>query len=501
MARLGQDIGVTQLESPSRKSSVLPRIDMYCALGVVLIVGGIAATLTRTTPDTFDSKVMGQVATNLVNHHSVRIHVQGFNQPYSFYGIGMSLFMIPGVLAAKVLRVGDVVGTMVTNAWVLALLSGVVYAWTRLRKYSAGVSVVVAVLIGIGGGLLNLASTGLAEIVLALCVATGLLGLSAIHQQRTWGPYVLGAAVGAGVVTRDDSALLIMPWLVIGAVVVAARERRKLVVIRAVLAGLPFLALWGTYNAVRYGVPWQFASGEDVIFNHSLLTGSYGLLLSPGQGLLFYVPLLVVSAPGLVLTWRHERALSIVAVGLVVSRIPFYAHYSIWWGGGSFGPRYLLPAMPTLAVGLAPVIHAFRRYPWWRKSVIVVIASLSCSVGFIGAAVYYAHNPVEVAIFQHARLGSFDSIVKYFGAPSTEAKDDHYEFDWGKFPITAEARQFVHRRYVGAAALARPSDKLRAGLGASCVLLGMLFVVLGARDPTGRPTRRIHSGRARPTPE
>lgn len=499
MADLGQHVGVTYLESPDRKSSVIARIDVYCALGVVLIVGGIAAALTRTTPDTFDSRAMGQVTINLINHHSVRIYVPGFDQPYSFYGIGMSLFMIPGVLAAKVLRVGDVVGTMVTNAWVLALLSGVVYAWTRLRRYSAGVSVVVALLIGVGGGLLNLVSTGLTEIVVALCVATGLLGLTALQQQRWWGPYVLGVAVGAAVVTRDDSALLIMPWLVVGAAAVATQERRKPVMIRAVLAGLPFLALWGAYNAVRYGVPWQFASGEDVIFNHSLFTGSYGLLLSPGAGLLFYVPLLLVSAPGLALTWRHERVLSIVAVGLLASRIPFYARYSFWFGGGSFGPRYLLPAMPALAVGLAPVMYAFRRYRWWRKSVIVGVASLSCLVGFIGAAVYYAYNPVTQAAFhgfQDSHLEGFDGIVKYFAAPSTEARVDHNEFDWSKFPITAEAGDLVHRRDLAAAALARPPDKLRAGLGGSFVVIGMLLLVLGRRIPPGRRAHRVDLGRS-----
>lgn len=475
--------------SLSRRLSTSRRTDVYGALGVMLVVGGIAAILSRASADTFDSKVMGLVTTSLVDHHSVRVLTPVYPElstPYSFYGIGMSLFMIPGVLAAKVLGVSEVSGTMVTNVWLLAALAGVVYAWTRLRHHTVGVSVVVAALIALGAGLLNFASTGLAEVLVALCIAAGLLAFTAIQQGRAWGPYLLGAAVGTVVLTRDDSAFLIVPWLVIGSAVVAGPGRRRSMLVRVVLAGIPFLVLWAIYNSVRFGDPWSNGYGFTLIFNHSLVTGVYGLLLSPGAGLVFYVPLVVVAAAGLVLAWRRERALSVVAIGLVVTRVLFYARYSIWFGGGSFGPRYVLPAMAALAVGLAPLLDEFHRFSRLYKTAIVGVAGLSCAIGVIGAAVSYKFNPVSIAVIRPAQdIPTEAGWGKYFGEPSTRTAVDHQEFDWGKFPISAAASDLVHRRHLAAAALAGPSDKLRAGIGALLLLVGV-----GALGGSAQVSRR-----------
>jgi len=61
---------------------------------------GIALLATRTQVDSYDGSIMLQVATNAVNHHSLHVVSDyfGLNTPYSAYGLGMSLLMVPAVL-------------------------------------------------------------------------------------------------------------------------------------------------------------------------------------------------------------------------------------------------------------------------------------------------------------------------------------------------------------------------------------------------------------------
>ena len=83
-------------------------------------------------------------------------------------------------------------------------------------------------------------------------------------------------------------------------------------------------------------------------FNHSFLAGVYGLVLSPGRGLVLYAPVVLVALWGLRRSYRRDRVSTAVAVLLVLSRIVFYAPYWGWYAGGGFGPRYVLPAVPAL---------------------------------------------------------------------------------------------------------------------------------------------------------
>jgi hypothetical protein len=86
------------------------------------------------------------------------------------------------------------------------------------------------------------------------------------------------------------------------------------------------------------------------------------LLFSAHRGLFFTSPVLLLSAFGL---WQMSRSretrdeawlcAAIFAVFLAVN-----AAFTRWHGGFTFGPRYLIPALPFLALGLAP---AFQKLP------------------------------------------------------------------------------------------------------------------------------------------
>jgi hypothetical protein len=397
----------------------------------------------------------------------------------------MSILMIPGILAAKVVGASEAAGIMVTNAWLLGLLAGAIYAWCRLRACSLKVSVAVSLVVGLGAGMLPFASTGFAEVALALAIVVGMIGLSATSRQWNWGPVVVGAAVGAAIVTRDDSIVLIAPWLVGGALLVGAAGRRTILIVRMFLGGLPFLALWAWYNAVRYGLPWKVGYDGVVRFNHSFLAGLYGLLASPGKGLILYAPVVVVGICGLVPAWRRDRTITVVAALLIISRIVFFAPYWGWYGGGGFGPRYVLPAVPVLALGIMEVGRKFGQLPAPFKFGTIVLAGLSIFIGFVGGAVSYESNSMYTALSKeptfHQPTTTAKEFLNLYEARSTQVVVNRHMFDWGEFPITNEISSFFHRTDIVSDALNRPADKTRDGAALGVFAMGTVGLFFGHR--------------------
>jgi hypothetical protein len=133
-------------------------------------------------------------------------------------------------------------------------------------------------------------------------------------------------------------------------------------------------------NAVL--VPGQ--SGHDVLGANS--QGLFGVetpslrvaleLLFSARGLLVLTPVCAVAAAGLVLLWRRGlRAESAVAGGVAVAYLVWNSGYYLPFGGYVPQPRFLLPALPMLAIGVAP---ALRRWP--LPTVLLAAASAGAMV-------------------------------------------------------------------------------------------------------------------------
>lgn len=184
-----------------------------------------------------------------------------------------------------------------------------------------------------------------------------------------------GIAAGLAVMVEFPLALVALPL----ACYAAARGhaiRRALVFGGGLALGLiPLVA----YNAWAYGSIKPLAykdavlepgrSGHDVMGANS--SGFYGvglprpaalssLLLTP-KGLLVMSPVSAVAAAGLVVLWRAgHRAEAALVAAVVTAFLLFNAAYYLPFGGFNDGPRFLVPMMPFLALGLAA---AWRAWP------------------------------------------------------------------------------------------------------------------------------------------
>jgi hypothetical protein len=151
------------------------------------------------------------------------------------------------------------------------------------------------------------------------------------------------------------------------------------------------------YDQLAFGSPFTLGYSKVVDFE-GMQQGFFGItwpkpnvavsiLFGRYRGLLPLSPVLVLIPVGLYAMWREpSRRVAASAILIVFcSFLWINAGYIYWWGGWSFGPRYLIPAVPLCCLALA---FAWPRSLWARAMTLVLLAaslflSLSCAVAGI----------------------------------------------------------------------------------------------------------------------
>ena len=117
------------------------------------------------------------------------------------------------------------------------------------------------------------------------------------------------------------------------------------------------------HNTLLFGGPFQFgyptvAEGAKRLnsFDTPMWKGLYGFLLSPGKSVFLFAPPLLVALAGVRRLWKVDRGVATVASVLPVIYLLFYARYSQWEGGYCVGPRYMVPSIVLLCLGLGPML-------------------------------------------------------------------------------------------------------------------------------------------------
>ena len=203
-----------------------------------------------------------------------------------------------------------------------------------------------------------------------------------------------GAALGMAVLCRPAAAVVV---LCVGAYLLWVDRRRYAAY---VLGGLPFLALLLAYQGYYFGNPLVFGqtmasqrialrdTGSTALWQSSWLESVPGLLFSPGRGLVWFSPVLVLGLLSAVAVWKRRRYHPLIPLQASVLLLVLMAgKWFDWWGGSTWGYRSIVDAAPFLALLMIPLVQ---RVTAARATRVVFIALLVWSVGvqFVGAYSY-----------------------------------------------------------------------------------------------------------------
>jgi len=160
------------------------------------------------------------------------------------------------------------------------------------------------------------------------------------------------------------SSVVALPVL---AILVGWRLWRNQQVRPAALAGMGLIVLAITVLGASMLFAERGLSGVELIqdlLSNPLTPESwlawYGLLASPAKSIFLFSPVLCLSLLGARAFWRAQPTLSFGILALTATLL-IALRTAQWWGGVTWGPRFLLPLLPLL---ILPVAAVFERQRW-----------------------------------------------------------------------------------------------------------------------------------------
>ena len=265
-------------------------------------------------------------------------------------------------IAETLPRLGVIHTVWLFNVFVSALIAGLLYLLVIALDYSQAVAVLVAVSAGIGTNLWAYSQTFFREPLSALFILIALLatqlGRDRPLAQRLISLIVAGASLYLAYLTKYSAALAIP-----AAIVFALPELRILHGTYGRRIALIILAL----SLALFAAPMlidplpaalQHLSASLRVEPTYLGAALRSYILSPGASIWGTSPIVLLSLAGAVLLWRQEQFRLLLMIYLMsVSYVLGHALTTgaHWFGGLSWPPRFLLPAIPVLILAAAPV--------------------------------------------------------------------------------------------------------------------------------------------------
>lgn len=360
----------SQRSADSRKNNLETRLLVKLGLGTALVY------LAWLAPGIYsvDGNSMLAVAESICISHSLAVPV-GLGNPgragltYSSWYPLLSFLAVPfvdgGVLLAHFMRVPVHYVAAMFGLVLQALIAGAAIAFVGGLAIRLGCdrssARLAALSFGFGTIALGYARTFFSEPLLALVTVASLF----FAMGSTKSSVKLSAVLSGLAVLVKPTGIVIGP---IVALYLALKRRTPRAAIPTLIGSSAGLLLYCAYNYYRFGNVLAF--GQPFTFSLSAIpVGMAGMIASPGWGLLWFCPPVLLVVPGVRSALRRCPVESVTLVAVFLAYLLIYSLWASWHGGWSWGPRFLLPAL----AGVMP-FTAFLKGRWRKALVGVSIA-------------------------------------------------------------------------------------------------------------------------------
>ena len=280
---------------------------------------------------------------------------------------GYSLFAVPlYAIARRWPRVSNIHAVMLLNPLLTALNASFLYGLGRRLRYGEAASLAAALAFGLATMAWPTTKSFLREPAVALLWTAAFWGLAEFVEKPGWvagglsvAPVVAGVAVKVASIASWSVMFVALAWVLRAAASRRVQRRWLLVGGVIVLALSMGLAL---FLFAQRGLPISSLVNDFIAnpFTREGLTPWYGLLASPGKSVFIYSPVVLLGVIGWPAFYRRHSILAATLL-LLSAALLFSLRTSNWWGGLTWGPRFLVPLLP---VALLPALELFPQRKW-----------------------------------------------------------------------------------------------------------------------------------------
>ena len=318
---------------------------------------------------------------------------------YSFYGLGQSLLAIPLFIISKPITwllntPPDYAGEFmfcILNTLLVSLMCVLLFKLLIDMRYSYMVSLLTTFVFGLSTPVWFYAKYPSDNVTIAFFI---LLSFFLAYRRKF---FLSSLCLGFAIITREY-AVLFVPFILIFLIHLRS-ENWKRHVFGFVLGIIPFLAVVCFYNYYRYGNAFQNASmpfpyGVGAVtwsdgtspWTNFIPYGLYGFFLSPGKGIIFYSPIILLSIIGFFYLMKDNKLIFSVSMTVITLYIIVLSAHRAWAGGMfGFGPRFLIPIFIFFMIPLASYLKKF--FYSKGKLIFLLLFSLGIAVQIGGISV------------------------------------------------------------------------------------------------------------------
>ncbi|HZB98469.1 MAG TPA: hypothetical protein VE226_00550 [Nitrososphaeraceae archaeon] len=194
-----------------------------------------------------------------------------------------------------------------------------------------------------------------------------------------------GIFLGLSVFAQPTS-IIVIPGFVVYSIFSMRHNKKSLISFLLTLSIVLFFM--GLVNYIRFGSFTEFGYGSyfgTLSYNaYGGKTGLIGLLASPGKGLIFYFPVVILLPLALKYMYRQNRWLFFLIIYIVLVHWLYFGSLDdtesrFWSGAIAWGPRYLVPVLPFITLAFGTLLARFRQSRLLPKLSILTV----CIAGFI----------------------------------------------------------------------------------------------------------------------
>ena len=213
----------------------------------------------------------------------------------------------------------------------------------------------------------------------------GGLGLPTTDNRQPTTFLLVGFLLGFSLISQYETALIVGP-LGLYALYKGRRTDKKGFFSSFILHPSSFLLMLGAlpnlialviYDLIAFGTPAPVGYQYSILWLDKHQQGFmsltfphpdalWGLTFSPYRGIFLLSPFLLLAIPGFYFGLKRV-GLRLEAALCLWSTIAFYllnASSVMWWGGHTFGPRYMISALPFMAFGVVLLLREATLHNW-----------------------------------------------------------------------------------------------------------------------------------------